>query len=367
MQPGDRCTKIATGEKLIKRDCDVFFNFWSLKQFPMHKSILFFCLITLNAAAQDFVTSANAFLSSLDAKSKTAALYPLDDAERFNWHFVPRERKGACFRDFNAAQRAAGLSFLRASLGESGYNKTIQIMALENVLREIEGRTANDTHRDPLNYYITFFGEPSKDKPWGWRLEGHHIAFNFAAANNQIVSSTPHFFGSNPGTVPDGAEKGKQVLKLETDGGFALCQSLSAEQKAKAIVSEKAFPDIISFNSRKAALPEAPGISYKDLNPAQQKQLLNLLDVYVKDYQLGFSKTLMEKIRKAGIENLSFAWAGSIVPGTEAGNYYRIQGPMLLIEYDNTQNKGNHVHTTVRDLTNDFAEDILKEHYLREH
>ncbi|HWA33296.1 MAG TPA: DUF3500 domain-containing protein, partial [Cyclobacteriaceae bacterium] len=87
----------------------------------------------------------------------------------------------------------------------------------------------------------------------------------------------------------------------------------------------------------------------------------------VKDYQLGFSKKLMEKIQKAGVENLSFAWAGSQVPGTEAGNYYRIQGPMLLIEYDNTQNKGNHVHTTVRDLTNDFAEDILKEHYLREH
>ncbi len=333
----------------------------------MNKLILLCCLLSLNAAAQDVVTAANTFLTSLDANSKAAASYSLDDPERFNWHFVPRERKGACFRNFNEKQRAAALAFIRASLGETGYSKATQIMALELVLREIEGLGLNNLRRDPLNYYITIFGNPSKDKPWAWRLEGHHVAFNFASANNEIVSSTPHFFGSNPGTIPSGAEKGKQILKQETDGGFALIGSLSAEQKAKAVISETAYPDILSFNSRKATLPEAPGISYKDLTPEQQKKLLELLDVYVKDYQLGFAKKLMDKIRASGIENLSFAWAGSQFPGTPAGNYYRIQGPMLLIEYDNTQNNGNHVHTTVRDLTNDFAEDILKEHYQREH
>ncbi|HWA35801.1 MAG TPA: DUF3500 domain-containing protein, partial [Cyclobacteriaceae bacterium] len=140
----------------------------------MIKSALFLCFIALSAAGQDFVTAANTFLNSLDAKEKAAALYSLDDAERFNWHFVPRERKGACFRNFNDDQRKAALSFIKASLGESGYSKATQIMALENILREIEGRTSADTYRDPLNYYITFFGNPSKDKPWGWRLEGHH-------------------------------------------------------------------------------------------------------------------------------------------------------------------------------------------------
>ena len=92
---------------------------------------------------------------------------------------------------------------------------------------------------------------------------------------------------------------------------------------------------------------------------------MTLLDVYVKNYELGFSTTLMNKIKAAGIENLSFAWAGSLKPGK--GHYYRIQGPMLLIEFDNTQNNANHIHSVVRDLTNDFAEDILKEHYLKEH
>ena len=93
--------------------------------------------------------------------------------------------------------------------------------------------------------------------------------------------------------------------------------------------------------------------------------LIRLLDVYVRNYELGFSNKLMDKIKKAGIENLSFAWAGSLKPG--AGHYYRIQGPMLLIELDNTQNNANHVHTVVRDLTNDFGEDILREHYQKEH
>ena len=101
------------------------------------------------------------------------------------------------------------------------------------------------------------------------------------------------------------------------------------------------------------------------MSDLQQKLLVRLLEVYIRNYQLGFSNKLMAKIKKAGLENLSFAWAGELAPGK--GNYYRIQGPMLLIEYDNTQNNANHVHTAVRDLTNDFAEDILREHYLKEH
>jgi hypothetical protein len=121
----------------------------------------------------------------------------------------------------------------------------------------------------------------------------------------------------------------------------------------------------VSGNERHATVLEPQGISYAELNESQQRTFLLLLDVYVKNYQLGFSSKLMEKIKKAGIENLNFAWAGSMQPG--AGHYYRIQGPMLLIEYDNTQTRANHVHTAVRDLTNDFAEDILREHYEKEH
>ncbi len=331
----------------------------------MKKLTLILALISFQSHAQDIASIANAFLNTLDNNQKSTAQYSLDDGERFNWHFVPRERKGVCFRTFSESQRSAALSFLKASLSDQGYTKATSIMALENVLREIENRTSTDTYRDPLNYYITIFGTPSAKAAWAWRLEGHHVAFNFASANNEIMSSTPSFFGSNPGIVPGGAEKGKEILKSETDLGFELINSLNAEQKKKAIISEKALPEIISFNTRKAQALSPSGIIYSELSKDQQKTFMKLLNIYVKNYQFGFANRLMEKINKAGIENLSFAWAGGFVGGT--GNYYRIQGPMLLIEYDNTQTNANHVHAAVRDLTNDFAEDILREHYQKEH
>jgi hypothetical protein len=326
---------------------------------------LFTFLVASQLNAQDLASSANTFLNSLTVDQKSKAQYSLDDKERFNWNFVPVQRNGVCFRTFTPPQRTAALALLKISLSEQGFNKTSAIMELENILRIVEARAANDTHRDPLNYYITIFGTPSKDKPWGWRMEGHHVSINFASVNNELVSSTPSFFGSNPAIVQSGEQKGKEILKLETELGFELCNSFSADQKKKAIFSETALPEIVMTNKRKAQLIEPIGLTYHEMNAAQQKIFMRLLDVYVKNYQFDFSNRLMEKITKAGIENLSFAWAGGLTAGI--GNYYRIQGPMLLIEYDNTQNNANHVHTAVRDLTNDFAEDILREHYLKDH
>jgi hypothetical protein len=238
-------------------------------------------------------------------------------------------------------------------------------MSLETVLREVEGRGSDDTYRDPKKYYFSVFGSPSKDAPWGWRLEGHHLSLNFSAIDNKLQSSTPSFMGSNPATVPCGQRKGEQILKDESSYGFSLLNSFSKAQLTTVVIAENAYDDILSENKRKATSLTPNGISYKEMNEQQKKLFMSLLDVYVKNYEFGFSTTLMNKIKKAGIDNLSFAWAGSLRPGR--GHYYRIQGPMLLIEFDNTQNNANHIHTVVRDLTNDFAEDILREHLAKDH
>lgn len=334
-----------------------------------HSIIISLCLLALtqpiHAQNKVFVTKANDFLRLLDEAQKAKARYPFADLERFNWHFVPRQRNGISFHGFTDKQRQAALDLVKSSLSEQGYQKATNIMALENVLREVESRGPDDTYRDPFNYAITIFGTPHADSVWAWRLEGHHLSINFSSSDGELVSSTPTFWGSNPGVVRTGRMTGRQVLKQETDLGFHLVNSLEMSQLKVAVVAQSAPPDIITGNQRVAELPEASGLSYTDMNAAQKKLFLQLLNVYVKNYQLGFSKRLMAKIEKAGIENLSFAWAGSLQPG--AGHYYRIQGPMLLIEYDNTQNNANHVHTVVRDLTNDFAEDILREHYRKEH
>jgi len=332
----------------------------------MKMAIILIVLFNTTLVAQDaLVEKANKFLSSLTDPLKQKAQYKFEDEERYNWHFVPRSRNGISFRDFNPAQRDAALDLLKTSLSAQGYQKATAIMELENVLREVEGRGSDDKYRDPFNYYLTIFGTPDTNKPWGWRFEGHHIALNFSSTSNKIESSTPSFFGSNPGIVRGGPEKGKQILKDESELAFSLINSLDADKLKIAMISESALPEIVSFNSRKAIPLTPAGLSYTSMND-QQKTLLNkLLDAYVRNYEFGFSNKLMEKIKKAGIEKLTFAWAGSLKPG--AGYYYRIQGPMLLIELDNTQNNANHVHSVVRDLTNDFGEDILREHYEKEH
>jgi hypothetical protein len=336
----------------------------------MRSSTLFITVLVLFAHAAhgqntSLAQKANEFLSLLDDSQSGKARYEFGDEERYNWHFVPKERNGISFNDLNQKQREAALALLKASLSEQGYRKANDIMALENILREVENRPADDKYRDPLNYYVTIFGNPEDKNPWGWRLEGHHISINFSSADGGIISSTPTFWGSNPAVVKTGRYTGRQILKQETDLGFTLVNSLNLDQLKVAVIADKAPSEIITGNQRKAELQEPKGLAFADMSEPQKKLFMQLLNVYVKNYQLGFSKRLMEKIEKAGIENLSFAWAGSLQPG--AGHYYRIQGPILLIEYDNTQNNANHVHTAVRDLTSDFAEDILKEHYQKEH
>ncbi|HMG93604.1 MAG TPA: DUF3500 domain-containing protein [Chryseolinea sp.] len=332
----------------------------------MKIALILIVLFNSTVVAQNaLVEKANKFLSSLPDPLKQKAQYKFDDEERFNWHFVPKSRNGISFRDFNPAQRDAALDLLKSSLSTQGYQKATAIMELENVLREVEGRASSDKYRDPFNYYLTIFGTPEDKKPWGWRFEGHHIALNFSSISNRIESSTPSFLGSNPGIVRSGPEKGKEILKDETEIGFTLVNSLDADKLKIALISETALPEIVSSNSRKAIPLTPAGLSYSSMNDQQKKLLTKLLDTYVRNYELGFSNKLMEKIKKAGIEKLTFSWAGSLKPG--AGYYYRIQGPMLLIELDNTQNNANHVHSVVRDLTNDFGEDILREHYEKEH
>lgn len=318
---------------------------------------------------QDLSEQANAFLSSLGPEIREKASFPLADEERYAWYFVPIVRKGPTFHDFNEEQKAAALQLLRASLSQEGYRKTREIIELERVLAVIENndqRTPDGKpYRDPLNYHFSIFGTPSPTNFWGWRFEGHHISLNFTATRGTLVSSTPSFLGSNPGVVRIDLQKGKEVLRKESELGFALLRALSPEQLKVARFSDKAPFDIISSNKRKVEGIEKKGISYAALTPDQKSLFRDLLEVYIGNYVFEFSETFRKKIVDAGLENLSFAWAG--VLDKSDGHYYRIHGPMLLIEFDNTQNDANHVHTVVRDLTNDFAEDLLRQHYETKH
>lgn len=334
---------------------------------------LFFLLVgcsifCAHVSSQELNLLATEFLNTLNPELKSKTIFTLDDEERLNFNFIPIIRKGPTFHDFNDKQKQAAMALLRASLSNEGFRKTKEIIELENVLLELEGGIFNmpdGTGRDALNYHFCVFNDPATQEFWGWRFEGHHISFNFVGSRGKIVASTPSFLGSNPAIVREGKQKGKEVLKLESELGFTMVNSLSKEQLGKALFSKEAPREIFTTNKQKVTNLDPLGISYADLNKDQKEALEKLLMVYLDNYESIFSKSLLDKIKASGMDQLSFAWAGSLAPGK--GHYYRIQSPVILIEYDNTQNNANHVHTAVRDLTNDFGRDLLKEHYSESH
>jgi Protein of unknown function (DUF3500) len=331
--------------------------------------IFLFVNFSCNAQSSNGIESAaEKFLQTLSPDQKAKAQFSFDQQERYNWHFIPKEdRKGITLNELNTGQRNAALQLLHTSLSDTGYNKTISIMQLDAVLKELENRGPDDHYRDPGKYYFSIFGEPSSNKIWGWRLEGHHISFNFCSENNRLVSGTPGFLGANPAVVLSGPEKGKQILKDETELAFALLHLLDADQLKKSIISIDAPAEIITGASRSAMISDPKGILYSELTSEQQKALMQLLSIYIHRYTRLFAMDMMHEIEEAGIKNLRFAWAGASEPGLGHPHYYRIQGPTIIIEYDNTQNNANHVHTVVRDLKHDFGGDELLQHYKNQH
>lgn len=317
---------------------------------------------------EGMVAAANRFISLLNSDQKALTIYRFDSAEHFNWHFVPLDnRKGIEMNKLNAEQSAAAVNLIKTGLSEDGYAKARAIMQLEIVLKAIEKHADSDHYRDPGKYFITIFGNPSAKDIWGWRLEGHHISFNFSSDGNRLVAGTPGFLGSNPATVLSGPQKGVRVLKSEEEAGFELLHLLNAEQLKIASVDTVAPADIITFASRKAMIENPRGISYTAMNAAEQTAFMQLLSIYIHRYTKLFAEDMMKEIEAAGMDKLLFAWAGSHekIPGH--ANYYRIQGPTIIIEYDNSQNNANHIHTVVRDLKRDFGGDELLEHYQRSH
>ncbi|MDB5249783.1 MAG: hypothetical protein JWQ40_4177 [Segetibacter sp.] len=332
-------------------------------------AVIFFAgAFSCKAQENDMYKTANIFLNVLTAKQKAQTQYPFDSSERYFWHYVPlNNRKGISMNELNEQQKNAAIQLLKSALSEKGYQKASAIMALENVLKVIENRQESDHYRDRGKYYFTIFGEPSKTTIWGWRLDGHHLSFSFSSDENKLVSGTPGFMGSNPAVVLIGPEKGLEILKEENELALELLHSLNDEQLKKTIINATAPGDILTVNSRKAMIENVAGLSYSALTAEQKAMFIKLLSVYIHRYTRLFADRMMKNIEAASMDKLLFAWAGSKENGPGNERYYRIQGPTIIIEYDNTQNNGNHVHTVIRDLKNDFGGDELLEHYKKSH
>jgi hypothetical protein len=255
---------------------------------------------------------------------------------------------------------------MKAGLSQRGYMTATSIMELENILGELEGRArsagqaAEGMRRDPVRYFVSVFGTPSAKQTWGWRVEGHHVSLHFTVANGTIVASSPSFFGSNPAQVPDGPKKGLRILAAEEDAARDLLLSLDAAQRTQAVINTVAPNEILTTN-KLGITPLSPvGVGAEALTPRQRELLMKVIDVYAGFMADDVAADRLAKLKKAGLEKIGFAWAGEAERGKK--HYYRIQGPTFLIEYDNTQNDGNHIHSIWRDFNGDFGRDLLREH-----
>ena len=330
-----------------------------------------FPIRSTGVSTQPVRVAAAAFLAALSPEQRAKTQFAVDDPEWRKWmnqHFYVRQ--GTAFKDMADAQRVAALDLLRASLSAKGLQLSRDIMHLNQTLAEL---TNNFTEYGEGLYWLTVMGQPSKDEPWGWQLDGHHLIINYFVMGDQVVM-TPSFWGSEPVVAREGRYRGTIVLQDVQDAGLAFVKSLDESQQRQAIVAvEKPGNNTLTEAFRDNADIKRSGISGAELNPEQRGQLLALIGLYVGNMRDPHAAVKMSEVRQY-VDATHFSWVG----GTASGSvfYYRIHSPVVLIEFDHqrpvaTGNRGgpptrDHVHAVVRTPNgNDYGADLLRQHLER--
>jgi hypothetical protein len=351
----------------------------------MNKALLLplcFLLLTTAGLAQSVNTitgSANGFLGTLNAEERSKAQYALTDSLRYKWTNLPVgmvPRPGIQYGSLSDKSRLAFHRVLAAMLSSQGYLKTTSIMQLDDILNTLYQQAFDRGEIDQKmltnmknlqwahgNFYISVWGNPQPNQPWGLNFGGHHLALSMTT-DGKTISMSPYFVGTDPAEVKVGKYAGFRVLSKEEDYGFMLINALTVQQKAVAVLQQETPKDIITSPQGSQRITDYYGISASRFT-ADQKDILKLLiQEYTHNFEHQKAHQLLEKILMTGIEKVYFAWVGSLK--NDAPHYYIIHGPDFLIEYDNVgfQNDGNHIHAILREKNQDFGEDLLKQHYL---
>ena len=330
--------------------------------------------------------AATLLVQSLTRLQQGSTLFDFDAKHRTDWHYFPETgftaeygyvRNGITFNDMDPKQAHFANALLGSGLSQAGFVKAAKVMGLEQIVGTIEDD--NTGYRDPQRFHFTIFGEPSLSGTWGWRVEGHHLSLHYTIQNGELVSASPTFFGANPHEVGQGPHQGFRVLAREEDLAVALLKSFNDEQRKQAIFTDIAPYDILTMADKRAQLEGDPqGLQTSKMNEKQYEMLLELIAEYANNLPAEVAAGRMKAAQDTPRDQLHFAWAGRMdrpepkrVPiggrttgnREKNGNYYRVQSPTFLIEYDNTQNVSNHSHSVWRDYENDFGLDVLALHH----
>ncbi len=317
-------------------------------------------------AASEMRDAVSAFLDSLSTDQAERTRFDYLDGERIFWYYPPANRHGLPIRDMDEEQRKLAYAVMATGLTEKSYRQAVATIENESLLGSIEKGAGVITYeRDPELYYWTVFGEPGGDGPWGWRVEGHHISFNYGVWDDRVISTTPFFLGANPHEIRTGPDTGHRILGTREDLAFELMNDLDSSQRSKAVIYGEAPYDILTYNSSKAVLPPEEGLRVSQMSGAQREMLMSLIVEYVNQVRGDVAADKLAVIEERGIDDFSLAWGGPLAKGRE--HYYRIHGGNFIVEYINRQNGANHTHSVLRDVENDFSVDVLREHLLEFH
>jgi hypothetical protein len=342
--------------------------------------------------AAGMAAAAAAFAASLDAEQRSVLDNEFElDGVRRQWSYLPEPvRDGLPLGALSDPQRKLAHRLIVASLSMPGYAKVVSIMAMEHVRRALMLAAAPAIAHlfDPERYCLRLFGVPGGAEPWGWQLAGHHVSLNFTVTGGRYLSPTPCMLGSVPagfGTLAPLAD--------DEERGYAFLNSLSGAQRAAAVIYHRPPPDFATRIIPRIGAVELPdhvfepepeytiddaersilsyvregpkGVPGSALEPRQLDALVDLVAAFAGRLPAEVAAAEIDRVLAAGAGKLAFAWAGGTDPGSR--HYYRVQGPDLLIEHDNTQGGGNHIHSVWRNPSNDFGDDILAAHYRAEH
>ena len=322
-------------------------------------------LLSLGAAAQSvssrIASSANAFLSTLDAKQRQSVLFSFDDAQqRARWSNLPIRmvrRAGLSMGELSAAQRSAALALVASVLSRRGFEKVSQIVAADETLKHSGGKD-NPMFGEDL-YYISILGAPSPTAPWMLQFGGHHLALNVTIAGERGVL-TPTLTGAQPALYTAG---GKTIRPLggESDKALALLNALDETQRKQAILSFR-LADLVLGPGQDGKTIQPEGLKASAMNGRQRAMLLDLISEWANIVHESAAASRMAEL-KADIGETWFAWSGPVTaaPGANITAYYRIQGPHLVIEYAPQPLGGDpsqHLHTMYRDPTNDYGKKL---------
>lgn len=288
------------------------------------------------------------FMDGLDDQARAEASFPFDGRTRRAWNFMgARAKPGLLLETMNAAQKTASMELLATALSPHGLHKAEKVMLLQDVLREM-GSGPRDRSRE--RFAIAIFGTPSVDEPWGWRFEGHHLSLSFTLIGNEVVSVTPSSFSSNPNLVASGPHRGTLALDEEERLARLLYRDLSAANRDRALIRERAFGNILTTAGREDRLGGTPeGVAFADLHSAQRDLAMRLIDTYGVDHlNAALAEQQRTRLREGDVMAARLAWAGSNREGEMM--YYRLHGETFLIEFASLRNQPLHLHTIRHDL-----------------